>query len=85
MENIVYGNINTHGIEVVRREGRYFVRYDAGAHAIAWREDEITFSEFELLSAGDNVEQQAMFQIQRRLEQAGVNPYIQNWAPGSGA
>lgn len=81
MEKIVYGNLDSHGIEVVMRQERYFVRYDAGAHVVAWREDEITESEFQLLSAGGNSELKAMFQIQRRLEQSGVNPYVQNWAP----
>ncbi|MWV13476.1 hypothetical protein F3I62_15335 [Pseudomonas sp. R-28-1W-6] len=81
MEKVVYGSLNTQGIEVVIREGRYLVRYDAGAHQEAWREDEITPSEFTRLSAGGNTENEVMFEIQRRLEKSGVKPYVSNWTP----
>ena len=39
-------------LEVVLRGGRYFVRYDAGAHCDAWREDEISEQEFVRLKMG---------------------------------
>ena len=81
MEKIVYGNISAQGIEVVLREERYFVRYDAGDHVVAWREDEITAQEFSLLSKDKAGEREAIFQVQRRLEQAGIDPYKQNWSP----
>jgi hypothetical protein len=66
---------------VVNRDGRHFVRYDAGAHVIAWREDEITEQEFMSIKQGGATEHQAILAMQRRLELSGVNPYCQNWAP----
>jgi hypothetical protein len=83
MDVVVYGNLMDHGIEVVRRGNRLFVRYDAGAHVIAWREDEITEFEYMAIAGGGDSEQKTMFQVQRRLEQSGVNPYIQNWKPST--
>ena len=81
MESVVYGNLEKEGIEVVARDGRYFVRYDAGAYQIVWREDELTESELEAIKLGGSAQHQAMFHMQRRLEQSGVDPYSQNWAP----
>lgn len=52
MEQIVHGNLRDAGLEVVRREDRYFVRYDAGAHVTVWREDEISVQELALLKRG---------------------------------
>ncbi len=80
MEKSVYGNLQSEGLEVVARDGRHFVRYDAGAHQAAWREDELTELELASIKLGGSVQQQAMFDLQRRLEQSGINPYLQNWA-----
>lgn len=81
MEAIVYGNLKSEGIEVVSREGRHFVRYDAGAHVVAWREDEVTPQEFAAIAQGGASEHQAILAVQRRLELSGVDPYRQNWTP----
>jgi len=81
METIVYGNLKESGLEVVARDGRHFVRYDAGAHVIAWREDEITEQEFASIKQGGAAEHQAILAMQHRLELSGVDPYRQNWAP----
>jgi hypothetical protein len=35
-----------YGIEVLKRDGRFFIRYDAGEVAIQMREDEISGEEF---------------------------------------
>lgn len=83
MENRVFGNLLEDGLEVIEREGRHFVRYDAGAHQIAWREDEITSEEFVQIKGGGNSQHQAIVNLQRRLELAGVNPFNQNWVPSS--
>jgi hypothetical protein len=80
MDTIVYGNLGQ-GLEVVSREGRYFVRYDAGSHLSAWREDEITEFEFHHIRCGGQAEHAAILNLQRRLEEAGINPYQQNWTP----
>jgi hypothetical protein len=82
MEAVVYGDLRADGLEVVAHGGRYFVRYDAGAHVVAWREDELTQSEYELILQGGEYQLQAMFALQRRLQANGVDPYKQNWTPG---
>jgi hypothetical protein len=81
MERIIYGNLQGEGLEVVTRDGRYFLRYDAGAHAIAWREDEITEQEFSSIQLGGEAQYRAIIAMQRRLEQSGADPYRQNWSP----
>ena len=81
METLVFGNLAQEGLEVVSRNGSYFVRYDAGSHCIAWREDEISVQEFDLIKSGKQGEYQAILNMQRRLESSGVNPYQRNWSP----
>ena len=81
VENVVYGDLRGSGLEVVVRDGRYFVRYDAGAHAVAWREDELTEQEFAAVKLGGEAEHKAILSMQRRLESAGIEPYRQNWTP----
>lgn len=81
METRVYGDINTGGLEVVCRSDRYFVRYDAGAHQMAWREDEITVDEFKRLCASRADEYEVIIGLQRRLRSQGKDPNCQNWVP----
>lgn len=81
METRIHGNLSKRGLEVVERDGRYFVRYDAGAHQIAWREDELFPAEFEQLKTGEAGEYQTIIGLQRRLLQAGIDPHVQNWRP----
>ncbi|VVD91551.1 hypothetical protein PPN31114_01688 [Pandoraea pneumonica] len=81
METRVFGNIQHEGLEVVEREGRYFVRYDAGAHQIAWREDEISAEEFVMLKSGTAGQYQCIIGMQKRLRLLGIDPYQQNWVP----
>jgi hypothetical protein len=83
MENRIFGNLAQEGLEVVERDGRYFVRYDAGAHQVAWREDEITAQEFMQLKSSQAGEYQAIIALQRRLQLQGIDPYQKNWEPGS--
>ena len=83
MENIIFGNLESEGIEVVARSNKLYVRYDAGAHQTALREDEISESEFRKIKQGGVVQEQAMFDIQKRLEKSGIKPYVQNWKPNS--
>jgi hypothetical protein len=81
MEERVYGDVNSEGLEVVRRSGRYFVRYDAGAHQTAWREDELSAEEFERLSRSQADEYEVIISLQRRL---GLDAYTSNWSPPAG-
>jgi hypothetical protein len=82
MENRIFGNLLQEGLEVVEREARYFVRYDAGSHNTAWREDEISDEELALLKCGKSGEYQTIIALQRRLQLIGLDPYKQNWVPG---
>jgi len=77
---IIDGNLSEKGIEVVCRGNRYFVRYDAGSHQVAWREDEISTEELSQIESGDASE--ALLALQRRLELAGIDPvyYMREWA-----
>jgi len=81
MEEVVFGNLELEGLEIVSRSGRYFVRYDAGSHNVAWREDEITELEVASIRSGRAAEHEAILSLQKRLEATGINPYEQNWAP----
>ena len=84
MERLVFGNVREEGLEVVEREKRLFVRYDAGAHQAAWREDEISQAEFDHLCSGRAGEYETIIALQRRLSSRGEDPYAPNWAPQVG-
>jgi len=81
METHEYGSISSEGLEIVRRDGRLLVRYDAGAHFAQWREDEITEEEYDGLLSDGRGSNRTLLEIQRRLEKAGVDPYKSNWSP----
>jgi hypothetical protein len=42
MSDVIFAGFN---IQIFKREGRYFVCYDAGGIAVEYREDEITAEE----------------------------------------
>lgn len=65
-------------LEVVRRGDRYFVRYDAGAHQMAWREDEISEPDAKRVGSGKVGEYDVITRLQRRL---GLDANISNWTP----
>jgi hypothetical protein len=67
MEGCVFGSLMQDGLEVVERQGHYFVRYDAGAHQVAWREDEITIREFEQIKDVPHGQYEAIIGLQKRL------------------
>jgi len=81
METVIYGNLQSEALEVILREGRYFLRYDAGAHQMAWREDELTEDEFQRLRQGHADEYQVIIGLQHRLAASGNDPHKQNWNP----
>ena len=81
MEKIVFGNLKDGGIEVVERDGRYFVRYDAGSHQMVWREDEISSEELVEIRSGKAGEYRTLLAMQKRLTNNGEDPHVQNWTP----
>jgi hypothetical protein len=66
------------GVAVFKDGAKYYVRYDAGAHQIAIREDEISESEAKQVMASMAEATQVLFAVQRRLIAAGVDPYVAN-------
>lgn len=80
MESIVYGSLSQ-GLEVANRDGRLYVRLDAGSHMIQWREDEITESEFGRIIEGGASCTRALLDIQQRLLASGVDVHRSNWSP----
>ena len=81
MEEVVFGSLESDGLEIIYRGGLYFVRYDAGAHMVAWREDEISERDVASIRSGIAAEHEVILGLQQRLEATGANPYEQNWAP----
>lgn len=65
-------------IEIWKRGEKYFVRYDAGAHQIVIREDEISEENALQASEGKEAAIKMLFDLQRKLELSGINPYISN-------
>ena len=69
------------GIEIWQRQGRFFIRYDAGAHVAALREDEITSDEVAEAMSGSDSATAVLFKLQKRLIANGVDPYSANVLP----
>lgn len=69
---------NDGDIAISQEGDKFFIKYDAGSHQIAIREDEI--SEQEAMQVMENVDKatQVLFALQKRLSLAGVNPYKSN-------
>lgn len=79
VEEKLFGlELDTDYLEVVRRGNRYFVRYDAGAHQMAWREDEITEQDAMRVGSGKVGEYDVIARLQRRL---GLDANTSNWTP----
>jgi hypothetical protein len=82
---IVHGNIERDGFELVLRDGRFFIRYDAGAHQAAWREDEVSKEDARRISESPDGFDSVVRDLQDRLLRSGGDPYVHNWrGPESG-
>lgn len=75
MRELIYDD---DGVAVLKDGSKYYVRYDAGAHQIAIREDEISEHEARQVMTGTAEAMQVLFAIQRRLTAAGIDPYASN-------
>lgn len=78
---LLFGNLERDGLEIVERGDLLFVRYDAGAHQCAWRQDEITRGEFAELQSGRHGEYRVLMALQGRIRLRGEDPCRQNWIP----
>lgn len=66
------------GVAVLRDGAAWFIRYDAGAHQIAMREDAISAEEAQRAMSGPEGAMEVLFALQRRLGEAGIDPYAAN-------
>jgi hypothetical protein len=69
---------NTDGVELFKDGAKYYIRYDAGSHQIAIREDEISEDEAKRVMASSAEATRVLFALQERLTRRGVNPYVSN-------
>ena len=67
-----------HGIEIFKEDCRFFVRYDAGAHMVTPRLDEISQEEAGVAMTGPTSAEQVLLSLQKRLQAAGVDPFKTN-------
>lgn len=63
-----------HGIEIFEEDKRFFVQYDAGAHMVVNRLDEISEAEAKLAMQGPQDAYHVLISLQKRLEAAGIDP-----------
>lgn len=75
MENKIYDD---GFLAIFNRGWRFFLRYDAGSHQIAMREDEISEAEANLIMQGQDEATKVLFAVQDRLAKAGIDPYESN-------
>lgn len=66
-------------LEVWQEGNRYFAIYDAGAHQVTMRKDEITEDEANLACRGSESATEMLFGLQKRLIEQGEDPYISNF------
>ena len=66
------------GVAVFKDGAKYYVRYDAGAHLPAIREDEISEGEAKQVIASTAEATQVLFALQKRLTATGIDPYVSN-------
>lgn len=67
-----------HGIEIFKEDSRFFIRYDAGAHMVVPRLDEISQEEADLAMTGPAAAERVLLSLQKRLQAAGTDPYKTN-------
>lgn len=65
-------------LKIWAEDGRFYALYDAGSHQVVMRRDEITEEEAKLACSGERGATQMLSSLQRRLEQAGMDPYSSN-------
>ncbi len=63
-------------LKIIKRGNRFFAHYDAGAHQVVMREDEISKEDAEYACRGSEMAQAMLFRLQKRLIDAGIDPYV---------
>ncbi len=67
-------------VSAFKQDGKYFIRYDAGAHQVEMREDEISEADATQIQDDPTKIEDVLRALQRRLKASGVNPYKSNCA-----
>ncbi len=75
MQKKIYDEDN---LIIWKRGSHYILRYDAGAHQVSIREDEISKEEADLIMKSKNDATNVLFALQERLENSGIKPYKSN-------
>ena len=57
---------------------KFYVTYDAGAHQLAMRQDEVSQEDAMRIMASSVEATKVLFELQKRLTEAGVDPYASN-------
>jgi hypothetical protein len=65
-------------LRIYEDQGRFFALYDAGSHQVAMRKDELTKAEADRATQSREDAIQVLFDLQKRLLAAGVDPYVSN-------
>lgn len=75
MRTKIYGQ---HGIEIFQENAGFFIRYNAGAHMVDPRLDEISKNDAVLAMTGPAAAERVLLSLQKRLQAAGIDPYKTN-------
>ena len=81
MEIVKFGFVSQGSVQIVERNSKLFIRYDAGAHQVVWREDEISKEEFLIIKQNEENIEPVLFKLQDRLIKSGIVPNVSNWNP----
>jgi hypothetical protein len=65
-------------VVLFKRNGDFFIRYDAGSHQISIREDNITEDEANKILEDPKSIDKILFDLQFKLKSSGVDPYKSN-------
>lgn len=69
---------NSDGVELFKDGAKYYIRYDAGSHQIAIREDEISEDEAKRVMVSSSEATRVLFALQERLTRQGIDSYVSN-------
>jgi hypothetical protein len=75
MPELIYDN---DGLQIRQHGSKFYLRYDAGAHWVAIREDEISKDEATQVMTGSAEATNVLFGLQKRLTLSGINPHVSN-------
>lgn len=73
--SIIYKDDNVR-VEAIGSD--FFITYDAGAHQIEMRRDNITAAEAQHIAADPAAINTILIDLQKRLTASGINPYKSN-------